>query len=52
MDQQERQGWRDLADNSAYWAQRADKDARPADATALREQAKQADRAARTGRRP
>lgn len=52
MDRQERQGWRDLANASAHHAEKAAADGRTADAAALRQQAADAARAARTGRRP
>jgi hypothetical protein len=52
MDQQERQAWRDLANASTHHAERAAADGRTGDAAALREQATDATKAARTGRRP
>ena len=51
MEQQERTAWQELADNSAYWADKAAKDGRHGDAAALTRQAKDARKVAKTGKR-
>jgi hypothetical protein len=52
VDQQERQAWQTLADNSTHWAGKATTEGRTADAQSLKQQAKDANKAARSGRRP